>query len=116
MSYKDCGNIYLIKLFDQKEEFYKIGTTVHRYCRFYEIMKVGYQVLIVYMVFDIDKSEYLLAENNLQRLFHTYVPLKKFGGYTECFSNVDTELFERCLFRSVTHYGEITENLLISWR
>ena len=51
MAKEKTNNLYLIKVSDDKESFYKIGNSVHRYCRFYEIMKSGYDVEIIYMIF-----------------------------------------------------------------
>ena len=109
-------NIYLIKLKDKKEEFYKIGLSVHRYCRFYEIMKLGYNIEIIYMIFGIEFYEAMSAEMKLHQLFDPYIPLKKFGGYTECFSHIDIKYYKQMLFSFITSYTEITENLKITWR
>lgn len=109
-------NVYLIKLKSKDEEFFKIGTSVHRYCRFYEIMKFGYSVKIIYMVFGIDVNEAWDAEKELQSLFKPYTPLKKFGGYRECFDYIDVIIYRHKLKNLITSYKEITENLEISWR
>lgn len=109
-------NIYLIEMWDNKESFYKIGTTVHRYCRFYELMKPGYKIKIKYMVFGIEFYESLDAESHLQSCFEKYTPLKKFGGYTECFSYVDLKKYKYELNKIITKYDSITKELEISWR
>lgn len=109
-------NLYLISLRSKKEHFFKIGTTVHRFCRFYELMKPGYKINIVYMVFGIEFYEALKAENELHKLFDPYTPFKKFGGYRECFSSVDIDLYKNKIEELITSHSEITENLEISWR
>jgi len=109
-------NLYLIKLSSGNEVFYKIGTTVHRFCRFYEIMKSGYSVEIIYMVHGIEFYEALNAEKYLQRMFDGYCPLVKFGGYTECFKYVDLNVYKNNLHSSITSHKEITQNIKISWR
>jgi len=109
-------NLYLIHLKSEKEQFFKIGTTVHRYCRFYELMKPGYQIKIIHMVFGIEFYEALNAEVKLHKLFKSYDPLKKFGGYRECFSSVDIDFYKEKINELITSYSEITENLEISWR
>lgn len=109
-------NIYLIKLYNDQEQFYKIGTTVHRFCRFYQIMKAGYNADIIYMVLGVDFTEALNAENTLQQLFKPYTPLKKFGGHRECFSHIDVDQYKKYLHGLISNYSEITENLEISWR
>lgn len=108
------GNVYLIRLYNDAEEFYKIGITVHRYCRFYEIMKSGYRIEIVRMVMGI---KYLIAldlESKLKSLFPSYIPLVKFGGYTECFSEVNLNDFS-AQFDGI-QFNEVVDNLEISWR
>ena len=109
-------NIYLVKLKSEHEEFYKIGTTVHRYCRFYELMKHGYSIEIIHMIFGINFYEAMNAETQLHRLFKPYTPLKKFGGYRECFSSVDIDYYKQALYKLITLHTEITENLSITWR
>jgi hypothetical protein len=108
------GNIYLIELYNNNERFFKIGITVHRYCRFYEIMKSGYQVNILYMAMGYDYSEALTLESNLQSMFTPYRPTIKFGGYRECFSSVDLEEFKAKT--KLFPHKEIMENIAISWR
>jgi len=109
-------NIYLIEMKNDQESFFKIGTTVHRYCRFYELMKPGYKIEIVFMVFGIDFYEAMNAEKELQKIFTPYIPLKKFGGYRECFKIIDIDIYKEKLNGLITSYTEITTNLEISWR
>jgi hypothetical protein len=109
-------NLYLIKINDEHESFYKIGTTVHRFCRFYEIMKHGYNVEIIYMILGINFYEALNAETQLQGMFNSYIPCKKFGGYTECFSSIDLNKYKKVSNELISSYKEITQNLKISWR
>lgn len=108
------GNVYLIRLYNDKESFFKIGITVHRYCRFYEIMKSGYKVDIVCMFMGIEYLKALYLESSLKSIFNPYLPKIKFGGYTECFKSVDITSFKN-EFQSV-EYNEVVENLSISWR
>lgn len=63
------NNLYLIKISDAKESFYKIGNSVHRFCRFYEIMKHGYDVEITYMIFNLDFHISYDYERMLQKYF-----------------------------------------------
>lgn len=108
------GNLYLIEMYNEDERFFKIGITVHRYCRFYEIMKSGYRVRIVCMVMGIDYLTALNLEYQLKCLFYSYRPKVKFGGHTECFINVDVISF----LEHATDFGysEIVSDLEISWR
>lgn len=111
------NNLYLIKVSDDKESFYKIGNSVHRFCRFYEIMKSGYDIEIVYMIFNLDFYISYEYENLLQNHFSdkSYKPLKKFGGYLECFKDIDVDEYKSIVSKIITD-NEITENLKITWR
>ena len=110
------GNLYLIRLYNKDESFYKIGTTVHRYCRFYEIMKHGYNVEIVYMILGANYLEALNAEKYLHNQFEHYKPNVWFGGYTECFKSIDINVYKKLVSELITSYRELTQNLKISWR
>jgi hypothetical protein len=111
------NNLYLIKLSDEKESFYKIGNSVHRFCRFYEIMKSGYDVEIIYMIFNLDFHVSYDYERMLHSHFSSksYDTLKKFGGYRECFKDIDIEEYKSIVSEIISD-NEITENLKISWR
>ena len=110
------NHLYLIRISDDKESFYKIGNSVHRFCRFYEIIKSGYEVEIIYMVFNLDFYVSYGYEKILQKHFLTnsYEPLKKFGGHTECFKNIDIQDYKSIVSEVITD-NEITENLKITW-
>jgi len=113
----DSENIYLIKLTNENEEFYKIGLTVNKFCRFYQIMKYGYDIEIIYMAFGLDCFEAFDAEKELQRHFNSYIPKKWFGGYTECFTFVGLDRFKGCLEKLITKKPDkIIEGLKITWR
>ncbi len=109
-------NLYLIKLSDKFESFYKIGLTVHKYCRFYEIMKYGYNITIVYMVLGLDFYLAIKLENHLQNVFKSHLPHKKFGGYTECFKNISIKDYKNELLKFINEKYETIENLPITWR
>ena len=115
----ESENLYLIKISDKKESFYKIGLSVHRYCRFYEIMKHKYDVEIVYMLMGLDCYEAMEAESTLQNIFDefSYLPKKKFGGYRECFSEIDLIRYKKELNNLITQQpNEIVEGVKITWR
>lgn len=111
------NNLYLIKISDDKESFFKIGNSVHRYCRFYEIMKSGYDIEIIYMIFNLDFDTSYEYERLLQNHFSdkSYNTLKKFGGYRECFKDIDIGEYKSIVSKIITD-NEITENLKITWR
>lgn len=110
------GNVYLIELFDDNERFYKIGISVHKYCRFYEIMKHGYSCNIVYMVLGIDYIKALGVERRMQEMFASYVPKKRFGGYTECFKGINVELYKETIKNIIGERFLYIQNTPISWR
>jgi hypothetical protein len=112
----DKQNLYLIKLENKKESFYKIGTSVHRYCRFYQIMKFGYRATIIYMLMGLDCRDAMQAEMYLHGIFNPYDPKKKFGGYRECFQDIDIEYYKSKINNLIPKSKEIIENLEISWR
>lgn len=108
-------NLYLVKFYNDYETFYKIGTTVHRYCRFYQIMKLGYEAEIVYMLNGVNPNTAWESEHNLISLFNDnrYNPMIKFGGYTECFNYIDIEKYKS----AITHikFNEKVENIHIQY-
>jgi hypothetical protein len=111
-------NIYLIKLFNQHEEFYKIGITVHKHSRFYSLMKFGYKAIIIYMLLGIEPYTAWKYESYLQSFFfkNRYLPKIKFGGRFECFVNIDTNKY-KYLCRNITPQERlIIENIEIDWR
>lgn len=112
----ESENLYLIKLENENESFYKIGLSVHRYCRFYQLMKHGYRATIIYMVMGIDCYVAFYEESRLQSLFQRYMPKKKFGGYCECFKDIDIEDYKNKVSHLIPQSKEIVENLEITWR
>lgn len=81
------GTLYIIRCFNENEEFYKIGrTSVSIKTRFSGSKKMPYQYEIVQEIQD--KSENIF---DLEYILHAYFkslkycPLKKFKGHNECF-------------------------------
>jgi hypothetical protein len=109
-------NLYLIKLENKHESFYKIGTSVHRYCRFYQLMKFGYRATIIYMLMGMDCFDTMNAEKYLQGLFKQYIPKTKFGGYSECFKDINIDDYKMKVHYLIPQSKEIVENLEITWR
>jgi len=112
------GNLYLIKLWNREESFYKIGTTVNKYCRFYQLMKEGYECKIIYLLMKLDYFKVLNLESYYKDLYADlqYTPIKKFGGYTECFHNIDEEDYINRLRVLVPYNLPVIKNLEITWR
>lgn len=80
--------VYLLKLFNENEVFYKIGrtfTTVNN-----RFKNNPYNIEII-KEFISEDSKYLYdLENYLHRLHkpYKYKPESKFGGWTECYSEI----------------------------
>lgn len=92
----DTSNVYVIKLTGNNESFYKIGITSYtvdeRFKQGY--LPEEYSIEIKYIFNELDKGlaydfEKLLHKNNK---LNKYKPLIKFAGYTECFTEVPTDL------------------------
>ena len=80
-------NLYFLKFYNDKEEFYKVGISNNLDLRFSGNYSGGYNIEII----DIKKMTVLEArieEDNFKLNFSKfkYNPIVKFGGHTECFS------------------------------
>jgi hypothetical protein len=90
----DSFKVYIIRCWNDEEEFYKIGKTFHKIInRFLKdrtlINNYQYEIL---QIFESDDGKYistledsLLKENKENK----YLPKIKFGGYSECFSKIN---------------------------
>lgn len=77
-------SVYIVSLIDKNEDFIKIGMTVDTKPRF---EKLPYTTNLLQEIKGKPLDIYNL-EKKLHRFFkkYKYNPLKKFGGYTECFN------------------------------
>ncbi len=82
--------LYILFLSNGGESFYKVGITTNVTKRLGKINSEGY-VPNVLSIFKGDHSTIFTLEKKLHKKFkkNTYVPIVQFGGYTECFSNID---------------------------
>lgn len=87
----DSFKVYIIRCWNDKEEFYKIGktfTTVYK--RFYGKVNLPYNYEIVKTIEgepkNISKLEKQLQKHNKQ---FKYIPKINFSGVNECFSKID---------------------------
>lgn len=89
---KRVCTLYFLRLYSDKEEFYKVGITVHsvswRYQDKNRLMGYKYEVLATY------KSNATAVAAWEQSILETfaylrYKPKHSFGGATECFSSAD---------------------------
>ncbi|RYL25097.1 GIY-YIG nuclease family protein [Acinetobacter piscicola] len=83
--------IYIIRCYDQHEEFYKIGiTTKSMENRFPDRSSLPYEYDVLSLQ-NGDRKKLYRFENLLLKLLskYKYKPKKEFAGQTECFSNID---------------------------
>lgn len=80
--------VYVIQLTDKEEDFVKIGIAFNLNERIREYKYHGYLVSIIKVIEFKNRHKALNEEVSLHRKFikFKYVPLKKFGGFSECFS------------------------------
>ena len=90
----DSFKVYIIKVFDENEEFYKIGRTFTKLNKRFDYsanIPYNYQIVKIYE----DTAEKIFnLENELKRKnkINKYTPLKKFDGMYECFKLIQNEL------------------------
>ena len=83
----DKSTIYLIKIHNEKEEFYKIGKSIYGATKRFKYVPIPYNFTII------KEREYEIGytydlEIKLHKKYreYSYKPQVKFGGYTECFN------------------------------
>lgn len=83
----DAG-VYLLHMFDENEDFYKVGTSVDVNRRV-EQLEYYYNVEVIDIIHT-NLNRAIKLENQLQSENHInkYYPKKHFGGHTECFSEL----------------------------
>ena len=91
------SNVYVIKITGNNESFYKIGITCKKISQRFKSNKYlseEYSIEVKHIFKDLEAS----VAYDFEKLLHTmnkeykYKPLIKFGGYTECFTEVPTDL------------------------
>ena len=96
-NHKGKSIIYLLKCFNDSETFYKIGITCRGVKdRFYGAMPYNYEVLKTYegkagLIWDCEKKIFSIFKQK------SYVPRIGFAGATECFSEIDFNVFNDCV-------------------
>lgn len=91
----DSFKVYVIRCWNDNEEFYKIGrtfTTVKRRFRGHSVMPYRFEIISEY-IFNTAKDAFC-REIDLKRknLNNKYVPKIKFNGMHECFSKINFDL------------------------
>lgn len=82
------SNLYLLRCYNENEEFYKVGITIRQIKERYLGKKhIPYEYEIIYEVKD-DAGLIWDVEKSVIRQFklNKYIPLLEFAGYTECFN------------------------------
>lgn len=94
---KEKAIIYLIKIFDEKEVFYKIGITSNTIKeRFRKLnFKTGYNYEIINFKEDKPSKIWDMENKNKKKLKkYRYSPDNYFEGYTECFTKDILDIYE----------------------
>lgn len=86
----DGFKLYKVRLYNENEEFYKIGITFNKIN--FRLSEIPYKYQILEIIKS-DSGEYIYdLENELHRqhkkMGYLYQPIIKFGGDTECFTNL----------------------------
>ena len=78
---------YLIKMFNEDEEFIKIGFSDNIEARYEHFNNIGYVVQEIYKTNHLSKHLGIQTEKYLHKYFYErkYNPLMNFSGRTECF-------------------------------
>lgn len=96
----DGSNIYLFKIYNTDECFYKIGISKNFLNRSSQITcEAGYTCEVLYTQFFSDPEVVYDLENVLHKEFKevSYTPKIRFSGSTECFSNIDVDEFKKII-------------------
>lgn len=82
------AKLYISKFYDDIEHFYKIGITTLDTKRRFSLIPYEYTEIDVFefTLYDAIAIEKIIHKNMVE---YSYIPNKNFGGYTECFSEVD---------------------------
>jgi hypothetical protein len=89
----DGFKVYILKCWDDKESFYKIGKTYTNINKRYDSLRtLPYNWIVVKEIIG-DSITISHLEHSLHSRFkdNTYIPIKNFKGKYECFSEIDLE-------------------------
>lgn len=110
------GYLYIIKCSNDNESFYKIGITKQEFLRKrfscdtsmpYNVETIKTYVSHPSIIFDLETKLHQICKQ------HHYTPIINFGGYTECFTNIELaiEYVESLLWLSVLQEHKHTTNI-----
>lgn len=112
-SFKDYNNVfgylYLMEIKNNVENFLKIGITKNTP----NVRKThikGYNIELL-KIANIPLYDAFMLEQEIINVFSefTYIPLYKFGGHTECFSNVILDDIQRIMNTIILHSNEVCD-------
>ena len=87
------GYLYIIKLSDESESFYKIGITSHEDISIrFQVFKSSYNVEIIHAFSHPCSNLIMDIERKLISLEERYTPNKMFAGYSECVKDIKKAL------------------------
>lgn len=92
---KESATLYCIECWNQKEHFYKIGVTTLSIKQRFNSKEIPYNYNILKQV-KMNKYNAIYLEKELHNMNkeYKYIPKIHFGGYTECFFNLNFESIE----------------------
>lgn len=110
------GYLYIIKCSNDNESFYKIGITKQEFLRKrfscdtsmpYNVETIKTYVSSPSIIFDLETKLHRICKQ------YQYTPIINFGGYTECFTNIEMaiEFVESLLWLSVLQEHKHTTNI-----
>ena len=83
----DYAYLYVVRLYNDKESFYKVGITSKEDCTS-RFKSFPYEYDIIKMYKHKDSGFIMDLESKLLSLEESYKPTKEFGGWSECITNV----------------------------
>ena len=86
----DSFKVYIIKCWNEEEEFYKIGKTFKTIEKRFEYNNIPYEYEVVklFVLESAKKASSLEKQLQKENKQYTYSPIKKFDGVFECFTQV----------------------------
>ena len=89
--------VYIVELWDEEERFFKIGKTFEKISnRFARSRLPFYEWRVIKIIESEDAAFISKLEKQMQKynIQYRYLPRKKFGGHTECFSEIRDGIFD----------------------
>ena len=105
------SHLYVVRLHNEIEQFYKIGISKTPAKRFKQYKQDGFNIGDNIILFNQDAGLIFCLEDDLLNSYKSekYIPTKKFKGYTECFTYVDIAEVQEMFYTLVKCKREIEE-------